>query len=203
MSSKFVRYFFQGLLLVAPIALTIYVLYTFFIWIDDLLDIKGIPGLGLIIILASLTFIGFLSSTFLVRPIVAWGERILNTIPIVNIIYSSVKDLLEAFVGNKKKFNHPVLVTLNATENVKRIGFVTMESVQELGINEDLMAVYLPHSYNISGNLYFVPTRNVQRLTLPAAEVMKFIVSGGISVPEELVHPKKRKSLKSSGSEST
>jgi uncharacterized membrane protein len=201
MSSKFVRYFFQGLLLVAPIALTIYVLYTFFIWIDALLDIKGIPGLGLIIILASLTFIGFLSSTFLVRPIVAWGERILNTIPIVNIIYSSVKDLLEAFVGNKKKFNHPVLVTLNATENVKRIGFVTMESVQELGINEDLMAVYLPHSYNISGNLYFVPTKNVQRLDLPAAEVMKFIVSGGISVPDALIASKKRKSLKSSGSE--
>lgn len=184
MFSKLARYFFQGLLLVVPIATTVYVLFASFVWVDELITIKNIPGLGLLIILVSITVIGVMSSTFLVKPLVSWGEGLLIKLPIVNIIYSSIKDLLEAFVGNKKKFNHPVIVTLNKAEQIKRFGFITLEDVSTLGLDNETIAVYLPHSYNISGNLYFVPKENVQPLDLPAADVMKFIVSGGISMPD-------------------
>jgi uncharacterized membrane protein len=171
------------MLLIAPLALTFYVLYGIFSIVQDLLKISGYPLITLVIVLVSLTFLGFLSSTFLVRPIVQWGEKLIKGIPLVNIIYSSVKDLLEAFVGNKKKFSEPVLVTLNEAEAVQRMGFITLKDVQSLGLGEGQIAVYLPHSYNISGNLYFVPKTKVQPLKLPAADVMKFIVSGGVSIP--------------------
>lgn len=184
MFSKLARFFFQGLLLVVPLATTVYVLFASFIWVDELITIKNIPGLGLLIILISITVIGVMSSTFLVKPLISWGEGLLVKLPIVNIIYSSIKDLLEAFVGNKKKFNHPVIVTLNKHEQIRRFGFITLEDVSALGLDNETIAVYLPHSYNISGNLYFVPKENVSPLNLPAADVMKFIVSGGISMPE-------------------
>lgn len=181
MFSRILRYFFQGLLLVAPIALTFYVIYAAFTWIDQLLKLDSYPGLGLLVVLASVAFIGYLSSTFLVKPIVAWGERILNTIPIVNIIYSSVKDLLEAFVGNKKKFNHPVRVQMDESGKVFRLGFITEKSIQLPNVEQPVLAVYLPHSYNISGNLYFFAPERVEPLNKAAADVMKYIVSGGVS----------------------
>jgi uncharacterized membrane protein len=134
-----------------------------------------------------------MSSTFLVKPLISWGEGLLTKLPIVNIIYSSIKDLLEAFVGNKKKFNHPVVVTLDKAEQIRRFGFITLEDVSPLGLDKDTIAVYLPHSYNISGNLFFVPRENVQTLDLPAADVMKFIVSGGISMPESFKPSYKKK----------
>lgn len=181
--SRITRLFLQGILLVAPLALTFYVLYVVFAGIQDLLKISGYPIITLVIVLVSLTFMGFLSSTFLVRPIIQWGEKLITGIPLVNIIYSSVKDLLEAFVGNKKKFSEPVLVTLNKENGLQRMGFITLKDVQSLGLDEGHIAVYLPHSYNISGNLYFIPKDQVKALNLPAADVMKFIVSGGVSAP--------------------
>lgn len=197
MFSKLARFFFQGLLLVVPLATTVYVLFASFIWVDELISIKNIPGLGLLIILVSITVIGVMSSTFLVKPLISWGEGLLVKLPIVNIIYSSIKDLLEAFVGNKKKFNHPVIVTLNKHEQIRRFGFITLEDVSALGLDNETIAVYLPHSYNISGNLYFVPKENVSPLNLPAADVMKFIVSGGISMPESFKPNGKKGNVKS------
>jgi uncharacterized membrane protein len=193
MLSKLARFFFQGLLLVVPTATTVYVLFASFLWVDKLITIENIPGLGLLIILVSITTIGVMSSTFLVKPLISWGEGLLTKLPIVNIIYSSIKDLLEAFVGNKKKFNHPVVVTLDKAEQIRRFGFITLEDVSPLGLDKDTIAVYLPHSYNISGNLFFVPRENVQTLDLPAADVMKFIVSGGISMPESFKPSYKKK----------
>lgn len=197
MFSKLARFFFQGLLLVVPLATTVYVLVASFVWVDELISIKNIPGLGLLIILVSITVIGVMSSTFLVKPLISWGEGLLIKLPIVNIIYSSIKDLLEAFVGNKKKFNHPVIVTLNKHEQIRRFGFITLEDVSALGLDNETIAVYLPHSYNISGNLYFVPKENVSPLNLPAADVMKFIVSGGISMPESFKPNGKKGNVKS------
>lgn len=181
--SRFTRFFLQGILLIAPLAFTAYLLFLIFSGIQDLLQISGYPLITLGIVVISLTFLGFLSSTFLVRPIVQWGERLIKSIPLVNIIYTSVKDLLEAFVGNKKKFSEPVIVTLNKENGLKRIGFITSKDMQLFGLSEDTLAVYFPHSYNISGNVFFVPKQQVQLLNLPAADVMKFIVSGGVSTP--------------------
>jgi uncharacterized membrane protein len=181
--SRFTRLFLQGILIIAPLALTSYLLYVIFSGIQDLLKISGYPFITLGIVIVSLTFIGFLSSTFLVRPIIQWGERLIKGIPLVNIIYTSVKDLLEAFVGNKKKFSEPVIVTLNKDNGLKRIGFITSKDVKFFDLDENTIAVYFPHSYNISGNVYFVPKDHVKPLDLPAADVMKFIVSGGVSTP--------------------
>ena len=183
--NRFVRYFFQGLLLVMPIVATVYLIVVTIRWFDSAL--RGVisapvhvPGLGLMVVLAGITLAGYLGSTFLFRPIFAWFERLMSHLPFVRLIYSSLKDLISAFVGDKKKFNHPVLVTINKHSELKKLGFITQEDLSELHLPGDV-AVYLPHSYNISGDLYIVPRANVTFVTAPSGEVMKFIVSGGVA----------------------
>jgi uncharacterized membrane protein len=177
---KLFRYFFQGLLVVGPLGITVYVLYVSFTWLDSLLRLEDYPGLGLLIIIASITFLGYLASTILSKPIFGFLEKLLERIPLVGLIYTSVKDLIEAFVGNKKKFNRPVAVMTNPSTGFKRLGFLTQESLSQFG-QQDLVAVYFPHSYNISGNLVLVPKALVEPLDASSADVMKFVVSGGVS----------------------
>jgi uncharacterized membrane protein len=99
---------------------------------------------------------------------------------LVRIIYSSLKDLISAFVGDKKKFNQPVLVLLNKSSELRKLGFITQTDLGEWGLKESV-AVYLPHSYNFSGDLYIVPRENVTIVQASGADVMKFIVSGGVT----------------------
>ena len=100
--------------------------------------------------------------------------------PLIKTIYESVTDLLSAFVGNKKKFNVPVMVKMNKESDIYKLGFLTREDLSQLGIPNTYVAVYLPHSYNFSGNMFVVPSTQVTTLNLPSSEVMKFIVSGGV-----------------------
>lgn len=189
--SKFIRYFLQGLLMAAPVFITLYVLYLSFTFIDGLLKkyIIGllgfsIPGLGLVIILLALTFIGFLGSSILIRPTLNYIDRLIKQAPLVNIIYTSIKDFMSAFFGKDKKFTEPVLVKVNRDADLEKLGFITQHDLSLLGVEKDKVAVYLPHSYNFSGNLFVVPAANVKPLNAPAAEVMKFIVTAGVtSVP--------------------
>lgn len=181
-------YFFQGLLFLAPISITLYVIYIAFVYIDGLLesyirDILGfvIPGLGIVVILVSITLIGFLGSSFIFKPLWAFLERFITRAPLIKIIYTSVKDLLEAFVGKKKRFNEPVLVTVNKESNLKKLGFVTSKDLEFLGLKNHQLAVYLPHSYAWSGNLFVVDADNVKHIDAPPAEVMKFIISAGVT----------------------
>ena len=178
--SKLFRYFFQGLLVVGPLGITVYVLYVSFTWLDSLLQLEDYPGLGLLIIVGTITLLGYLASTILSKPIFGFLERILERIPLVGLIYTSVKDLIEAFVGNKKKFNRPVAVLINPSTGFKRLGFLTQEDLEQFG-QKDLVAVYFPHSYNISGNLVLVPKSHIEPLSTSSADVMKFVVSGGVS----------------------
>jgi uncharacterized membrane protein len=181
----FLRYFFRGLLFVAPASITIYSLYSIFMWVDTLFPHLPIPGLGLVIVLGGTTILGYLGSAWLTRPILQFFDTILEKLPFVRLIYSSIKDLTSAFVGEKKKFDKPVLVQLSQDSNLKRLGFLTQDDLTELGIGEESVAVYVPHSYNFSGNLYVVEKRFVTPLQTDGADVMKFIVSGGVINLEE------------------
>lgn len=177
--NKFATYFFRGLLFVVPIALTLYIITIAISWLDNLIPLK-IPGLGLLTILAFITIVGYLASTLLAGPLFGLLEDILARVPLVSIIYSSLKDLISAFVGDKKKFNQPVLVTLDPSYSIQKPGFITQEDLSNLGLHGQV-AVYLPHSYNFSGNLFIVPAQYVTPIDAPGAEIMKFIVSGGVS----------------------
>ncbi len=189
---KLVSLFFQGLLYVAPLAVTIYVIVMSFTWIDGLLrDLEifregpfseySFPGLGVLVLLSLLTLIGYLGKKLLTNPISSFFYSFLEKAPLVKIIYSSVKELLSAFVGKERKFEQPVLVSLDEVGIVKRMGFITATDLSELGLESGQIAVYLPSSYGLLGELVIVPGSQVERLNANSAEVMKFIVSGGVT----------------------
>ena len=175
----FIRYFVRGLLLVAPVGVTLYILWASIRWLDALLPL-WFPGAGLLIILASVTLVGYLGSTFIARPLFQLLEASLSRFPLANVLYSSLKDLFSAFVGDKKNFTHPVLVTLNRESDLRKLGFITQNDLAELGM-AGKVAVYLPHSYNFSGDLYIVPRENVTPVQASGTAIMKFIVSGGVT----------------------
>lgn len=175
---RIITYFFRGLLFVVPIGLTIYVITLIIQFLDGILPIP-FPGLGILIMLAFITFVGFLASIFITKPLFDIFEKWVFKIPLINILYTSIKDLMSAFVGDKKKFNTPVIVKLS--DNMSRLGFITQDDLTKLE-EENLVAIYFPHSYNFSGNLYLVPRENVRILkNVKSTDMMKFIVSGGVS----------------------
>ncbi len=181
MLRKIAKYFLQGLLLLVPIGLTIFIIYWVFLLIIRLIPFNN-ELLGILIILGGITFIGFLASTIIARPFIHYINKLMDRLPIIKIIYSSIKDLMSAFVGSKKKFNVPVLVKMYKDSGIEKLGFVTESDLQLLGKDlEGKIAVYLPHSYNFSGNLFIVPRENVTMLDCSPTDVMKFIVSGGVT----------------------
>lgn len=185
-------YFFQGLLYLAPVGITLYVIIFAFVWIDGLLrdlDIfhegslsaYSFPGIGVLIILSGVTLVGFLGQKIISRPILAAFEHLLQKAPFIKIIYTSVKELLSAFVGKERKFEQPVLVRLDNHSVVRRLGFITATDLSQIGIPDGFIGVYLPSSYGLLGELVIVPAANVEPIEAHSAEVMKFIVSGGVS----------------------
>lgn len=180
---RFLTYFFRGLLFVVPLALTIYIIYETLEWMDGLIPVN-IPGLGLIIIIINITFLGYLASLFITRPFFDQIEKYLTRIPLVNIIYTSIKDLISAFVGEQKKFNVPVTVAMNEEQSILKVGFITRDDLDQIGL-PGYMSVYLPHSYNFSGNHFLVQKRLVKPLHVSSTTAMKFVVSGGVSGLEE------------------
>lgn len=185
---RLLGYFFQGLLYIAPLGITLYILYTLFIFLDGLFKpalfklLKiNIPGLSLIIVFLFVALLGLLGQTIIAAPIKQLINHFINKAPLVKVIYSSIKDLLSAFVGKEKKFNQAVLVKVNLISNLEKLGFITQEDVSNLGVEGNKVAVYFPHSYNFSGELFIVPAENVKKIDAPPADVMKFIVSGGVT----------------------
>ncbi|MGD8191653.1 DUF502 domain-containing protein [Brevibacillus ginsengisoli] len=176
------RYFFEGLLFTIPLAVTIYVLYKVFVTVDSWLRLP-IPGVGFVITLASIVVIGFLSSNVLTRGLLSIVDKIFGHLPFIKLLYSSIKDLIGAFVGDKKSFDRPVLVRLTPNGYAKAIGFITRDSMSMYGI-EDHVAVYFPQSYNVAGNVLLFPSDQVEVLEAESADVMTFLVSGGVSGKE-------------------
>lgn len=182
---KFLRYFFQGLFYTVPIALTIYLTIEAVIFVDNLIPFD-VPGLGIVVIVGLVSLIGYLGSTFLAKQVFKIFDGLVEKVPFIKIIYTSIRDLLSAFVGQEKRFNKPVLVRISGSSEIQKLGFVTQSSLLELGIEEGKVAVYLPHSYNFSGNLFIVPMEYVTPIEASSSDVMKFIVSGGIADLEDI-----------------
>jgi uncharacterized membrane protein len=178
-AGRILRYFFSGTLFIVPLLATAYFIFISFKWLDDRLNLPY-PGLGFIIILTVITLIGYLSTNYLFKTMGHWFDHGMNRIPLVKIIYSTVRDLLGAVVGDKRKFNKPVLVRINKDNDLHQIGFVTQPDLRDLGLPE-MVVVYFPHSYAFSGYHYFVPKANIQPLNISGPAAMKFIVSGGVS----------------------
>lgn len=171
--------FLRGLVIVVPIALTAYVVYQTFTAIDRLLQLET-PGLGVAIIVIGVILIGALASNFVLRRILHLTETVFTRAPLVRIIYSAIKDLLEAFVGSKRRFDRPVMVSLSESGDVRFFGFVTREDLSDFALPGHV-AVYLPFSYTWDGSLVVVPKSRVQPLQADSASIMALVVSGGVS----------------------
>jgi len=176
---RLVGYFVRGCLVLAPLGLTLYILYAILHAVDQFLPI-GIPGVGLLITLSLVTLVGMLTSNVIGRGVVEATDRALKKLPLVKLIYTSIKDLINAFMGDKKSFNRPVAVTLNPTTGLKTLGFITRDGLASLDMPLHV-AVYFPQSYNFAGYLAVVPRERVEALDVNSAELMTFIISGGVS----------------------
>lgn len=199
---KLFQYFLQGLIIIAPIAITIFAVTSLFNWIDGILpnlihhlfpnwlgmdefgSPKRIPGMGFIVVIVIVLLVGYISSSFIVSRLVELFDKILEKTPGIKIIYTTVKDFFEAFAGNKRKFDKAVLVSIEAPD-VWKVGFITQEELNEFGL-QDYVAVYVPQSYAFAGNLYFVKKERVRVLSdISSSDAMKFAISGGVTEIDE------------------
>ncbi len=202
---KLLTHFLQGLVVLAPIGITLWVVFGLFNFVDGILpnvlhvlapnwmeadssgQLKRIPGIGFMVVVLLVLFTGWISSMLFFSRIVAMLDKLLEKTPGVKFIYSSVKDFLEAFAGNKKKFDKPVLVNVDAP-GVWRVGFVTQSASLAVGMI-DYVTVYVPHSYAISGITYIVPVTHIKPLHgISAADAMKYAISGGVAEMEMHEH---------------
>lgn len=177
--SKVVSYFLKGLIFVVPLALTTYMSIAVVQWLDNLIPLD-IPGLGLAIILLGTLIIGYLATYFITKPIFEFFEKVLKKLPLVNMIYSSFNDLMTAFVGDKRKFDKAVIVKIDPHGTLQRIGFITNEDLKAINL-PGKVAVYLPISYSIAGDLFIVDREHITPLDIPSMEIMTFLVSGGMT----------------------
>jgi uncharacterized membrane protein len=180
---RLLGYFLNGLIFTAPVALTLYVVYLLFTTVDGWLRIP-VPGVGFVATIVLITLVGFLASNFLARRILSLVEEGLERLPGVRLLYSGIKDVLGAFVGEKKRFQRAVIVTLDPVIGSKAIGFLTQDSLEEIGM-PDHVTVYLPQSYNFAGQMMIFPRDRITPLEAPSAKVMAFVVSGGVAEIEE------------------
>jgi uncharacterized membrane protein len=179
MFRKLSNYFFQGLIFLAPIGITAYVFYKAFVFIDGLL---GLPytGVGFLVTIIGVTLLGFLTSNFLTKSIFQILDRILTRLPFVRLLHSSLKDVLTAFVGERRRFDKPVVVEVFPGSGVKAFGFMTRESLENFQL-QDQVAVYFPQSFNFAGNVLIYPRAQVTPMETDSSKLMAFIVSGGIT----------------------
>jgi len=176
---RLLGYFARGLVLLVPLAVTLWVCWIVFTRVDGWLGLP-IPGAGFLATLLLITLVGFLGSSLLTRSAVSMLEGLLSRLPFVRLLYGSTKDLLNAFVGEKRRFDKPVIMSVMPDSPLRMVGFVTQESLDHLGL-PTFVSVYCPHSYNFSGQLYLVPASQVVPLDVASADAMAFVVSGGVS----------------------
>ena len=175
-----VSYFVRGLALALPAVLTVWVAWAAVRWIDSWLGLP-IPGAGLVVVVVAVTIIGALATNVVARATVATLDRIFARLPLVRLLYSASKDLMGAFVGEKRRFNRAVRVQPDPSLDLWLLGFVTADDLSRIGLTGHV-AVYLPQSYNIAGNLVLVPVDRVVPVDVDGAEWMAFIVSGGVAL---------------------
>jgi len=198
---KLFRYFLQGLIILAPIGITLWTVLSLFNWVDGILpnfihslfprlaldengNPKHIPGLGFVLVIVVVFVVGYVSSSFIVSKLVELFDNILEKTPGIKIIYSTIKDFFEAFAGNRRKFDRAVLVCIEAAD-IWRIGFITHQELAEFGLQE-YISVYIPQSYAFAGHLYFVKKERVRLITdITSTDAMHFAISGGVTNIED------------------
>jgi uncharacterized membrane protein len=181
--SRLLNYFFRGLIVVAPVAVSIYVCFAIFTSIDNWLGFR-VPGVGFLLTIVAITLIGFFASNLITRGLLAAVESTLERLPFVRLLYGSTRDLLNAFVGEKRRFDKPVIVTPMPQSGIRVLGFLTQESLSVIGMAEHV-TVYVPQSYGFAGQLIVVPATQIAPLAAESADVMAFIISGGVTqIPE-------------------
>jgi uncharacterized membrane protein len=193
--NKLLQYFLQGLLVIAPVAVTIYAVYSIVSFIDNQVpifterDTDGKVyvrnyGLGFLVVIVGIILIGYVSSFFIQNRVFNLFDSVLKRTPGIRFIYSTTKEFFEAFAGEKKKFNKPVLANIDDND-VWRVGFITQDEAKDFGFT-DYVAVYIPMSYSIAGNVYLLPRVRVRLVTnINATDAMKFAISGGVTEVEE------------------
>ena len=187
----FVNYLIKGLLIVLPIALSVLIVIWGVTTVDSWLNVnnilgvdphtgasRNIPGLGLVLVISIILAAGIFVTYFVTEPMYNWFQRIMNRLPILKFIYSSIKDLTEAFVGDEKKFNTPVIVEVEG--DMKRIGFLTQSDLSSIGLAGESI-VHFPFSYSFAGQVYVVNNNKIKLLEMSAADAMKLVVSGGVT----------------------
>lgn len=190
------KYFIQGLIIISPLAITVWVIYGVITYFDKLLEDVlpwHFPGIGILLVFGLIVLIGFVAANLLSKSAEAYLENFIQKTPVVKVIYFAVKDIVSAMVDKEKRFDHPVMVKLSEDTELYKLGFVTQEDVSELGFGNDMVCVFLPHSYNISGNQFFVPKRNIRMLDQSSSDVMKFVMSGGMAKLDSSRKKKKKK----------
>ncbi|MEO5890667.1 MAG: DUF502 domain-containing protein [Ferruginibacter sp.] len=201
---RLLQFFLQGLLILAPIAITFWAITTFFIFVDGILpnllhgimpklmtdadgNIKRITGLGFVVVILLILFVGYVSSNYVFSKVVDAFTKLLEKTPGIKFIYSTLKDFFEAFAGEKKKFTQNVLANVDDND-VWRVGFITQDNMDEFGF-PDYVAVYIPMAYSVAGNVYIIPRQRIKPITnISAAQTMKFAVSGGVTDVEDNTH---------------
>ncbi len=186
---KFLQYFLQGLLILAPISITLYGIYWVYDKIDGILrPVIQVPGIGFIVIIAFVIFIGWVSSFFVMGRILSLFDGLLEKTPGIKLIYGFIKDFFEAFAGDKKKFTKSVLANIDDND-VWRVGFITQDDLTNFHL-VDYVAVYVPMAYSVAGNVYVIPRNRIREITnISPAQAMKFAVSGGVTDVVEDHHP--------------
>jgi uncharacterized membrane protein len=184
--TRLATYFLRGLVLTVPLAVTVWICWIILRTIDGWLGID-IPGAGFVVTMLGITLVGFLGTNLLWNSLMERLEQLLDRLPFVRILYNSTKDLLDAFVGEKRRFDRPVMVAMSADGAVRTFGFITQQSLEKLGLPDDV-AVYFPQSYNFAGQLVVVPSARITRLDAVSSDVLAFIVSGGVT---DVPHAKK------------
>jgi len=197
--TRLLQYFLQGLLILAPVAITIYAIWFVVSSIDSWIpiftyaDARGVVhvrnyGIGFVLIIGVIIVLGYFSSFFITGRIVSFFDRLLEKTPGIKHIYSTTKDFFEAFAGDKKKFTKNVLASVDGND-VWRLGFITREDMEEFGL-KDYVSVYIPMAYSVAGNVYIIPRNRIRLIEhISAAQTMKFAVSGGVTDIAEEVTP--------------
>ena len=185
---QILRFFIQGLIILAPIGITGYVLYWLFDKVDSILrPYVNIPGLGFISIILFVILVGWVSSTFLMGSFLSFFDQWMERTPGIKFIYTSTKDFFEAFAGDKRKFNKAVLASV-FSEDVWIVGFLTDEEMHKFEMGINMVAVYVPQAYNFAGQLYILPREKVRKIEhITAGEAMKYAVTGGVvDLPDDV-----------------
>jgi len=172
-----IRNFLRGCLVVVPATVTVYVVYAILVAVDGVLALP-IPGLGFVITLIGITLIGALADRVFVRRLFEAAEAVLIRVPLVKLVYTSLRDLVDAFVGDKKRFQHPVVITLDG--DARAFGFITRDDLLDLDLPGHV-AVYMPQAYALAGHLIAFPRERIRPVAMEPARFMALIISGGVA----------------------